>query len=363
MRLYRDPDVPGRLDFDRDLYRRIADATDRKRRVHDHVVPIRSGYAWPVQAGCEMTGGLSPPRFVANCCRGTGSTHAAGPAKNQVTTATGKLDKLPIAPGRYRVTMSRGPEYDAPSNEIDIGAGKDEHYGSVLHHVLDTSGYLATDFHQHTMLGTDSPVSTRDRVVSNLAEGVEVAVATEHNVVADFEPIVQELGLGAWMVALPGDELTSDASKKPWGHANVFPLKADPKDPRGGALPVRDRTARELFDRVPVGMHDALVPGKCGEQDEQGRARQMKVGQECVDDGEAEPGRHEQVGCAGAARHGAAAGGAFQRAHHRRSCGNDPPAVAFGARHGQRRRCGGVVTLGMHATTVAPRHGHRSTRA
>lgn len=176
-----------------------------------------------------------------------GPTHAAGPAKNQVTTATGKLDRLPIAPGRYRVTMSRGPEYDTPSSEIDVGAGKDEVYASVLHRVVDTKGYLATDFHQHTMLGTDSPVSTHDRVVSNVAEGVEVAVATEHNVVADFEPIVQELGLGAWMVALPGDELTSDASNKPWGHANVYPLKADPKDPRGGALPVRDRTARELF--------------------------------------------------------------------------------------------------------------------
>src|SRR5205807_7003383 len=51
MRLYRDPDVPGRLDFDRSFYRRIAEATDRRRLVHDHTVPIRSGYAWPLPAG------------------------------------------------------------------------------------------------------------------------------------------------------------------------------------------------------------------------------------------------------------------------------------------------------------------------
>src|SRR5438477_463120 len=51
MRLYRDPDVPGRLDFDRGFYRRIAEAADRRRLVHDHTVPNRSGYAWPVRAG------------------------------------------------------------------------------------------------------------------------------------------------------------------------------------------------------------------------------------------------------------------------------------------------------------------------
>ena len=51
MRLYRDPDVPGRLDFDRDFYRRIATATDRRQLTHNHIVPIRSGYAWPVRAG------------------------------------------------------------------------------------------------------------------------------------------------------------------------------------------------------------------------------------------------------------------------------------------------------------------------
>src|SRR5260370_22910149 len=51
MRLYRDPDAPGRLDFNRDFYRRIAEAGERRRLVHGHVAPIRSGYAWPVRAG------------------------------------------------------------------------------------------------------------------------------------------------------------------------------------------------------------------------------------------------------------------------------------------------------------------------
>ncbi|HVD02399.1 MAG TPA: DUF1989 domain-containing protein [Candidatus Dormibacteraeota bacterium] len=51
MHLYRDPDTPGRLDFDRELYRRIASETDRREKVHEHVIPPRSGYAWAVPAG------------------------------------------------------------------------------------------------------------------------------------------------------------------------------------------------------------------------------------------------------------------------------------------------------------------------
>ena len=50
MRLYRDPDVPGRIDFDRELYKRVAEAVPKSKRTHEHVVPIRSGYACPVKA-------------------------------------------------------------------------------------------------------------------------------------------------------------------------------------------------------------------------------------------------------------------------------------------------------------------------
>jgi len=51
VRLYRDPDRPGRLAFDTNLYLRIGRETTRRASVHRHVVPIRTGYAWPVRAG------------------------------------------------------------------------------------------------------------------------------------------------------------------------------------------------------------------------------------------------------------------------------------------------------------------------
>ncbi|MEA2749848.1 MAG: hypothetical protein QOI41_3991 [Myxococcales bacterium] len=176
-----------------------------------------------------------------------GPAHVTGPAKNQLIANTGEVA---VAPGKYRLTFTRGPEYGAEVSEVVLAPGATRTVSAALRRVVDTSGYLATDFHQHTILSADAPVSTRDRILSNAAEAVELAVATEHNVIADLAPLVRELGMSRFVVSIPGDELTTDASKKPWGHANVFPLAVDATKARGGAPAVRDRLAHEVFEEM-----------------------------------------------------------------------------------------------------------------
>jgi hypothetical protein len=166
---------------------------------------------------------------------------AACPARSDVTPLIHVDPRVSLVPGKYRVTASRGPEYALATVDLDLDPGRHLVHSFALARVVDTAGYLACDFHQHTMLGADAPVSTRDRVIANVAEGVEIAVASEHNIGASLESIVKELGLERELVSIAGDELTSDASRHPWGHANVFPLVPDPSKPRGGAPPVRDR--------------------------------------------------------------------------------------------------------------------------
>ncbi len=199
--------------------------------------------------------GIDSPNF------GPGS--AAGPAKDQVTSADGSID-VPLSPGKYRVSLSRGPEYALQSFEIDVKPNEtaeacEPRAKCFLRRVVDTSGWLACDFHQHTMLGVDAAVTTGDRVVSNVVEGVEVAVASEHNVIADLEPLVREMGLASRLVEIVGDELTTDASKKPWGHANAFPLVIHPDLARGGALMVRDRSAKDLFAEIRKSDPNAVI--------------------------------------------------------------------------------------------------------
>ena len=208
------------------------------------------GGAMPCKVTFERTDGGPLPDF--------GPSHVAGPARNQATTADGTVN-VALAPGSYRVTASRGPEYSIAQADVSVAPGERRELRLSPRRVVDTAGYLACDFHQHTLLGADSAVTTRDRIIANAAEGVEVAVASEHNIIAHLQPIVQALGLQRELVSISGDELTSDASRHAWGHANVFPLPFDPSKPRGGAPVVRDRTPGEIIDELRAAGSDEFV--------------------------------------------------------------------------------------------------------
>jgi hypothetical protein len=199
------------------------------------------GSPLPCKVTFERTDGVPPPDF--------GPANMSGPARNQVTTLDG-VAQVALARGAYRVTASRGPEYSLAQADVKLAPGEQADLRLSPKRVVDTRGYLGCDFHQHTMLSADAPVAMRDRVIANVAEGVEIAVASEHNVVADLEPVVKELHLERELVSIAGDELTSDASRHPWGHANAFPMQPSADKARGGAPPVRDRAAREIFDEL-----------------------------------------------------------------------------------------------------------------
>ena len=72
----------------------------------------------PAPVPCKITftgSGTTPsPDF--------GPSHAAGPARNQSTTADG-ITRVAVAPGSYRVTASRGPEYALAAMDVDLAPG------------------------------------------------------------------------------------------------------------------------------------------------------------------------------------------------------------------------------------------------
>ena len=204
----------------------------------------------PCKLTIEGLGGTATPDM--------GPAHVAGVAKNVVTLRPSEIVSVPLPHGRYRITASRGPVYDLDAVDISVPEPLPRERAFALRRVVDTGGYVAADFHQHSSLSADAPVATRDRVLANAAEGVEVAVASEHNVIADLAPVVKELGLSRWLVQIAGDELTSDASRSPFGHANVFPVLPQPDKPRSGAPAVRDRLAADVFAEarsLPGGPH------------------------------------------------------------------------------------------------------------
>lgn len=151
----------------------------------------------------------------------------------------GKLD-LPLPPGKYTVTLSRGPVYSLwpegagavkAGQAVSITAGATAKIDAVLHKVVDTSGHLCGDFHVHAINSPDAPVPNVDRVLSMAAEGVDVMVSTDHDYVTDFGPAIAAAKAEAVLAAIPGVELTTFD----YGHYNGFPMPVKAGDLNGGA--------------------------------------------------------------------------------------------------------------------------------
>ena len=148
-----------------------------------------------------------------------------------IFSADGKAS-VSVAPGTWHVTFSRGFEYDRPTADVTAPAGGIAVVSGVLHRVVDTSGWLAGDFHVHAQASADADDLVELKVRAFAAEGVEVPVSTEHEFIGDFGAAARALGLSPFMHTISGTEMTTTAS----GHFNVFPLLPQPGALNNGAL-------------------------------------------------------------------------------------------------------------------------------
>jgi hypothetical protein len=152
--------------------------------------------------------------------------------------------------GRYRVTATHGPEYSIYDRELKVGSRENLTLHASLTRVVDTAGYIACDFHLHADPSHDSTVSLDDRVLSLVAEGVEFAVATDHNHVTDYAPAIERQQLGGALAASSGVEITT----KTWGHFNAFPYPVGVKPP-----PTEQADPTEIFAAVRRNAPGAII--------------------------------------------------------------------------------------------------------
>lgn len=192
----------------------------------------------------KATGRALPGRVLVRGIHGTrdpdwGTDADRGASLNVIHSERG-ADERPIPPGKYHVVVGRGFEYTMVEEDIEVVAGKSAEVAATLSRVVDTRGFLSADLHLHAMPSPDAPQPLADRVRALVATGVEVGVATDHNKVTDYKPVIAELGVGAYVASVVGDEITTrDPS---WGHFNAFPLPAG-LDP----LPYKEKTPTQIF--------------------------------------------------------------------------------------------------------------------
>jgi hypothetical protein len=132
--------------------------------------------------------------------------------------AAGLMD-VRLLPGTYRVRATRGPEYGMHEDLVIVRAGATAELALRLVRQVATPGWVAMDSHIHTLeLSGHGDASVADRAITLAGEGIELAIATEHNRVADYAPALRSTGVADAVTTVAGNEVTT-----PRGHFNVFP--------------------------------------------------------------------------------------------------------------------------------------------
>jgi hypothetical protein len=148
------------------------------------------------------------------------------------------ISQVTLPPGEYDVVVTRGPEYSTwpdtwpmRGQRVDLSTA-DQTLDATLGRIIDTPGWLSADLHVHAINSSDSAVANTLRAANFIAEGVDVLLSTDHEVITDLGPAVRALGAEGVIGTMMGEEVTSFM----YGHYNAFPLQRDASLPNGGAF-------------------------------------------------------------------------------------------------------------------------------
>jgi hypothetical protein len=139
-----------------------------------------------------------------------------------------------VEPGTYDFVVSRGTEYSAhtlSSVDVDPLPAAATQIAATIAPVLDTTGFVSSDFHVHLEQSSDSQIGAAKRVRSFAGEGVDNIVTTDHDRHTDLVPTITSLGFTNFVNATIGEEITTFD----YGHFNAYPLEIDPDRVSGGS--------------------------------------------------------------------------------------------------------------------------------
>ena len=128
-----------------------------------------------------------------------------------------------LLPGNYTIYASRGFEWSVAEHHVDVTAGVPAEVVLALRREVPTPGLVSCDTHIHTLTHSGHGDSTLDERILTLAgEGIELPIATDHNVCIDYVEPAKRMGVTAYFTPVTGSEITTNA-----GHFNIFPIRAE----------------------------------------------------------------------------------------------------------------------------------------
>lgn len=135
-----------------------------------------------------------------------------------VYTSTGHAE-IPVEPGTYRIVAGRGFEYSIDRQTVTVTAGQTHSVHLAIQREVATPGWVACDTHVHTRTHSGhGDCTVQERMITLAGEGIELPVATDHNVQIDHEPFAREMKVRQYFTPVIGNEVTTKL-----GHFNIFP--------------------------------------------------------------------------------------------------------------------------------------------
>lgn len=169
-------------------------------------------------------------------------------AGNLVFSADGRAD-VPLSPGRYEATFTRGPEFTEATRRFETSYGATASVSAEIRRAFESPGWIIADLHNHTTASNDSIAETLGRVVGIAAAGIEFAPATEHNRISTFAPSIERAGLIPFLASAGGIELSGRPGPGALNHQNAFPLAVREHTQSNGA-PRTDRDPAVQIGRL-----------------------------------------------------------------------------------------------------------------
>ena len=146
-------------------------------------------------------------------------------------TDSNGVAEFDLEPGTYQLIVSRGIEYSSFSQEITVGADATTPVQARIARVVDTAGFISSDYHVHGIDSADSRVPDVNRVNQYAGEGVDNIIMTDHHAHTDLTPTIAARGFTPFVTSTIGEEITT----WDYGHFNAYPLLIDPTRASGGS--------------------------------------------------------------------------------------------------------------------------------
>jgi hypothetical protein len=128
--------------------------------------------------------------------------------------------RLGLMPGNYTVYASRGMEYSVATQQVSIAQDSPQTVNLAIRREVNTKGWVAADTHIHTRTHSGHGDATIDeRMLTIAGEGIELAIATDHNHHTDYSAAALRTKLQQHFTSVIGNEVTTKN-----GHFNAFPI-------------------------------------------------------------------------------------------------------------------------------------------